>query len=165
MKVDELIARVRTALLGCPVPPLEAVPSLFGPEVVAREGLLETFVAAARAAGAEVVVVDAREGATADAEGASAVTAVTEVACAIAVSGSIVLEGSPRLPSAWAETHVAIVRRSQIVATLGDYLARATEVRSRVVITGPSKTADIEGILVTGVHGPGRLVIRVIAEE
>ncbi|HRE90809.1 MAG TPA: LUD domain-containing protein, partial [Myxococcota bacterium] len=30
-----------------------------------------------------------------------------------------------------------------------------------LLVTGPSKTADIEGVLITGVHGPRRFIVAV----
>ena len=58
--------------------------------------------------------------------------------------------------------HVAIVERSQIVPDLLDAFAMLHErglsnLPSNItLITGPSKTGDIELQLTTGVHGPGK---------
>lgn len=165
MTIDELIARVRRALAGVEAPPLPSVPAVLAtapePSPDAPGDLVATFIAAARRAGAEVSEGEPSAD-LAGAERADPTVAVTEVAAAIALTGTLVLEGAPRLPSALCETHVAVVRRDQILPTLSDYLSRPTAARARVLVTGPSKTADIEGILVTGVHGPRRLVIRVV---
>ncbi|MAE60513.1 MAG: hypothetical protein CMJ49_04050 [Planctomycetaceae bacterium] len=61
--------------------------------------------------------------------------------------------------------HIAVVRRRDILPDMLDYLPRlegmspAELPSSQAWITGPSKTADIEGVLITGVHGPGKLII------
>ena len=58
--------------------------------------------------------------------------------------------------------HVVLVRRGQVLASLDDLFAirRLQFVEERMpaytnLISGPSRTADIEHTLVTGVHGPG----------
>lgn len=94
---------------------------------------------------------------------------ITDVDAAIAESGSIVVSTNGRIRNAWITppVHIAIVRASQIIPDLVDLFEQrrdapqpgashpdALDAASTTIITGPSKTADIEGVLVTGVHGP-----------
>ena len=89
---------------------------------------------------------------------------ITDVDAAIAESGSIVVSTNGRIRNAWITppVHIAIVRASQIIPDLVDLFEShpdasqtdALDAASTTIITGPSKTADIEGVLVTGVHGP-----------
>lgn len=92
---------------------------------------------------------------------------VTDVDCAIAESGSLVVSTNGRIRNAWITPpiHVAIVRAEQILADLVDLFEQrpdAIDAASTTIITGPSKTADIEGVLVTGVHGPAAVEILLI---
>ena len=51
---------------------------------------------------------------------------------------------------------------------LGSVVARAADPAVRgelVILTGPSRTADIEKILILGVHGPKRLVVLLVGER
>jgi len=199
MKVEDLVTRVRSALGGrrevaAPAPPVDAAWRTFS-DAAADGGLVERFVAAARAVGAEVerCVADglgdavarvlseagatrvgygadcglARAGTGSDGDPFELHAGVTGVAAAIARSGTIALHSGPGRPgmlSTAPPLHVAVVRAEQIVGSLADYLATPVDAEpsARVLVTGPSKTADIEGILITGVHGPGRLVIIVV---
>ena len=54
------------------------------------------------------------------------------------------------LPAAWA----AIAARAADPALRGEF----------VIVTGPSRTSDIEKILILGVHGPKRLVVLLVDE-
>jgi L-lactate dehydrogenase complex protein LldG len=89
---------------------------------------------------------------------------LTGAHAAIADSGSLVLVSGPgrgRLSSLLPPIHIAILHRDRIVATLSD-LFRADPDLARlgsnlVIITGPSRTADIEMTLSRGVHGPGEV--------
>lgn len=75
---------------------------------------------------------------------------------AIAESGSLLLSagnGRRRMASLAPEIHVCLVPRNAIVKTLEEGLASLPD-RTCVLITGSSRTADIEGVLVRGVHGP-----------
>ena len=89
---------------------------------------------------------------------------ITDVDCAIAESGSLVVSTNGRIRNAWITPpiHIAIVRASEIVGDLVDLFDSrpdALDAASTTIITGPSKTADIEGVLVTGVHGPAAVEI------
>jgi len=92
---------------------------------------------------------------------------VTDVDCAIAESGSLVVSTNGRIRNAWITPpiHVAIVRAEQILPDLVDLFELrpdAIDAASTTIITGPSKTADIEGVLVTGVHGPAAVEILLV---
>ena len=84
----------------------------------------------------------------------------------IAESGTLVLRsgvGRGRLASLVAPVHIAVLRRTQIVRGLGAALALIREryghdplidSSNLTLISGPSRTGDIELTLTLGVHGP-----------
>jgi L-lactate dehydrogenase complex protein LldG len=87
---------------------------------------------------------------------------VTDCDVAIAETGSFGLIAKPgrgRLASLVAPVHYVLVRRDQFVKTLDDWLAylQPRLGSQAVLITGPSRSADIEQILTIGVHGPGKV--------
>jgi len=96
---------------------------------------------------------------------------LTDVAAAIAESGSLALASDAahgRGASLVPPVHLAVVEAGQVV---GDMLAfwdryagaaPAALPSSVSLVTGPSKTADIEGELITGVHGPGEVHILIV---
>jgi L-lactate utilization protein LutC len=93
---------------------------------------------------------------------------VTDVTYAIAETGSLVIKSSPlhgRALSLVPIVHVAIVEPKNCLPDLLDLMQKLKEegVGNNVnIITGPSKTADIEGALVVGVHGPGEVQVFVL---
>jgi L-lactate dehydrogenase complex protein LldG len=77
---------------------------------------------------------------------------------AIAETGTIILtdESTPdRLAALAPWTHIAVVRKDTIRRSVADALAVMPDDPNIIWVTGPSKTADVEGILIQGVHGPG----------
>jgi len=94
--------------------------------------------------------------------------AVTDVSWAIAETGSLVIKSDPRHGRAISlvpMVHVAVVEAKNCLPDLIDLmeiLGREGVGNNVTIITGPSKTADIEGALVTGVHGPGELQVFVL---
>ncbi|MGE5325427.1 MAG: lactate utilization protein [Deltaproteobacteria bacterium] len=99
----------------------------------------------------------------------AAAVGITGADFALAETGTLVVtsqtEGS-QLSSLAPPVHVALYTREQLVESLDDVLERLplgrdandpAAGRSVVLITGTSRTADIEQILIRGVHGPGEL--------
>jgi L-lactate dehydrogenase complex protein LldG len=83
---------------------------------------------------------------------------ITRASGAIAESGTIVLKDSvtsARLAALAPWVHIAVLSESDIVGTIGEAIAQFGDDPSIIFATGPSKTADVEGILIEGVHGPG----------
>jgi len=101
---------------------------------------------------------------------ATARVGITGASAALAATGSLVVEsgrGRPRASSLLPDRHIALVRSRDILPTLEDWQA-AQQARgypafrhasNTVIITGPSKTADIGHQLVKGAHGPRELHI------
>jgi L-lactate dehydrogenase complex protein LldG len=85
---------------------------------------------------------------------------------ALADTGTLVMlsgREEARMISLLPPVHIAIVDKSKIFDSLDDLLLAvplpAELTSSMVLITGPSRTGDIEQILVRGVHGPGELYV------
>jgi L-lactate dehydrogenase complex protein LldG len=95
---------------------------------------------------------------------------VTGCECLVAQTGSVVistLASGGRALSVFPPVHLVVARRSQLVADLPAAMAL---LRDRYpgrwpsqlsVVTGPSRTSDIEKVLVLGAHGPKRLAVYV----
>jgi len=90
---------------------------------------------------------------------------VTGVFCAIAETGSLLLCSSTSTPATTSllpETHFAVVKVDRIVLSLEEawQLVRSELgqlPRNVKLISGPSRTADIEQTMVIGAHGPYRV--------
>jgi L-lactate dehydrogenase complex protein LldG len=86
---------------------------------------------------------------------------VTRATGAIAESGTIIIDDdrtSHRLAALSPWVHVAVLEKSEIHRTIPEAIAAFGESPNIIWCTGPSKTADVEGILIEGVHGPGEQI-------
>jgi L-lactate dehydrogenase complex protein LldG len=93
---------------------------------------------------------------------------ITACECLVAQTGSIVVasdSGGGRALSILPHCHVVIATVDQVVPVLADALGLMRERRLGPLpsmlsfITGPSRTGDIERILVLGAHGPKELIV------
>ena len=95
---------------------------------------------------------------------------ITGVFCAIAETGTLVILSGADTPTATTllpDTHVAIVSANRIVDTMEDAFALIRKERGSIprainMISGPSRTGDIEQTIVLGAHGPFRVHILVV---
>jgi L-lactate utilization protein LutC len=89
---------------------------------------------------------------------------ITGTAAAIAETGTLVItagKGQPQSVSLLPEIHIAILREVDINENLATVLnlRKVREASSVTLISGPSRTADIEMTLTIGVHGPGEVLV------
>ena len=97
--------------------------------------------------------------------------------CAVAETGTLVFASGPASPATMnflPETHIAVLRRSEIVGGYEDAwdLLRAAGrgagpglPRTVNLVTGTSRTGDIEQILQRGVHGPKHVHVVVVEDD
>jgi L-lactate dehydrogenase complex protein LldG len=97
---------------------------------------------------------------------------ITTTRGGIAETGSLILWPTidePRTLSLVPPIHIAVLRASELHETLHEAMraqAWSDDLPTNALLaTGPSKTADIQRLLVYGAHGPKQLVILLIRDE
>jgi L-lactate dehydrogenase complex protein LldG len=95
--------------------------------------------------------------------------AITSTVGAIAETGSLVLKPTgdePRLMSLLPPIHIALLEEGAIHDTLQTMMSEQgwnqDMPTNLLLISGPSKTADIEQTLAYGVHGPKELIVLIL---
>jgi len=104
---------------------------------------------------------------------ASDLVGITGCFCAIAETGTFMLcssAGTPASVSLLPETHIAILRETDIVPYMEDAWALVRSGPGRLprsvnFVSGPSRTGDIEQTIVIGAHGPYRVHVVIISSE
>jgi L-lactate dehydrogenase complex protein LldG len=117
--------------------------------------LVDEFAANAETAGFVV-----HRGQAPDIDGAG----VSRARYALADTGSVVLAATadePRAASLLPDVHVTLVSENVILAGLEELFTAVGDdlPSSLAIVTGPSRSADIEQKLTVGVHGPGEVHI------
>lgn len=94
---------------------------------------------------------------------------ITHALAGIADTGTLVLwpdVNEPRSLSLIPPCHVAVIHRSQIMSHFLEVMERQqwadTIPTNALLISGPSKTADIQQTLAYGAHGPSELIVLVL---
>jgi L-lactate utilization protein LutC len=184
---DQMLTRVRSALgrsLKDPVP--EPPPVRLQVPATSLSDRPAQFTAALTALGGQVILPyskeDVREAIKKIVRGRSVVTKETgdvrtaEVGInfadyALADTGSLVFlseSRESRLISLLPPVHIALIARKNILSGLDELFTRvpqpAAQSSAMALITGPSRTADIEMRLVRGVHGPGEIHVIIVED-
>ena len=94
---------------------------------------------------------------------------ISQMDWALANTGTIVQDSTSveqRLVSTLPQIHIALIATDRILPDLPALLAKVNPGESGylAMITGPSRTSDIERVLTIGVHGPLRLIILCVDE-
>jgi len=87
---------------------------------------------------------------------------VSRAVYALADTGSVVLAASPDEPRAASllpDVHITLVPEDVVLPGLEELFAAVGHdlPSSLAIVTGPSRSADIEQLLTVGVHGPGEV--------
>ena len=98
---------------------------------------------------------------------AAAAIGIVDVAHAVADTGTLVVSFQnleSTLPHFLPDVIIALVYKQQLVANQFELFEKidVQAAKNMVLVTGPSRTADIEKILILGAHGPRRLVVIII---
>jgi L-lactate dehydrogenase complex protein LldG len=158
VREDELTEAVRRAAEDLAAGSAVVAPDLddLGPAV--GDGLRRAGVRVARP-----------EGSAWREQAAEADLGVTSAVLGVASTGSVLIEAgerSPRTASLLPGAHLVVMPASRLVPGMEEALERADRsVRDRtavVLVTGPSRTADIEMQIVYGVHGPRSLTVLLV---
>jgi L-lactate dehydrogenase complex protein LldG len=101
---------------------------------------------------------------------AEARAGITEFDCGAASTGTLLQDASAaaqRLASTLPPVHIALLRAGSLAADVHAAMRRFDPARVPflALVTGPSRTADIERVLTIGVHGPRRLIIVIYSTE
>ena len=166
VRIASMVARVE-ALAGnamvCADPRAEVAARIEGKTAVASNAPCLTQWGIAQLPGVRCGITDREE---LRALCSTADVGITSADYALADTGTLVMLSSPeeaRLISLLPPAHIAVVPRERILTGLDELFSilpdPAAKTSSMVLITGPSRTADIEQILVRGVHGPGQITV------
>jgi L-lactate utilization protein LutC len=122
------------------------------------------------ARGVSMIVPHARGDRTVLIEAEQVRVGITGASAAFAATGTLALATNAqqgRLPSLLPPVHITLLSRERLLPRFEDWItaeARASLATSNSIalITGPSRTGDIEMQTIVGVHGPGILHVIVI---
>jgi L-lactate dehydrogenase complex protein LldG len=96
---------------------------------------------------------------------------ITHCRAGIADTGTLVLwpdSSEPRTLSLVPPAHIALIKRSTIVSNFAELMIgqgwQKKMPTNIVLVSGPSKTADIQQTLAYGAHGPSQLVVILIED-
>ncbi len=96
------------------------------------------------------------------------VVGIFQVESGVANTGTLLTIHSNRyekLASLLPEVTIGLIEEEKIVPDIDKLFDLITPDRDMTLITGPSKTADIEKIIVKGAHGPRELNVFIIKKE
>lgn len=131
----------------------------------------EPYLADCGIAGLDGVVCGVRDPASWRSHCAERDIGITSARWALAATGTLVMvfdSEAPRLASLLPPLHIAVVPASRLLHDTQEWVTRELpdldRTSSTVLITGPSRTADIEQILVRGVHGPKELLVILVED-
>ena len=87
---------------------------------------------------------------------------ITGIDAVIADTGTLVITSrnrGDRLCSSLPPIHLALIDNAQVYLDFAEFISSTPKDYTYALITGPSRTADIEKKLILGAHGPKRVVV------